>query len=295
MNVGCDDMHTLSPRDGPLLTPHSTLWLPDDPSGTFARSSLWAVHIFRLLEPHETRALVALALEHAAANGWSTRRHKHHPTTDIAVERETAPALHSAVKPLVARVVLPTLALHYGFELCELQMRDLFVVRYQQGAQDRLTPHRDGNLLSFSILLSDPSEFEGGGLRFHSLGPACDACGGLRAAAATCRRCDGVGRLALPGCGCGDLTTHSGKLLHEGARVTSGTRFVLVGFVHVTSPEIDHEFISHGSLANSSAVGAWADHECVGGARLSPPSSPQREMHTAFDDETALAAHLFGG
>ena len=116
MNVGCDDMHTLSPRDGPLLTPHSTLWLPDDPSGTFARSSLWAVHIFRLLEPHETRALVALALEHAAANGWSTRRHKHHPTTDIAVERETAPALHGAVKPLVARVVLPTLALHYGFE-----------------------------------------------------------------------------------------------------------------------------------------------------------------------------------
>lgn len=38
------------------------------------------------------------------------------------------------------------------------------------GYQDRLPPHRDGNLLSFNITLSALGSFEGGGTLFHSLG-----------------------------------------------------------------------------------------------------------------------------
>ena len=120
-------------------------------------------------------------------------------------------ALQTEVRPLVG-VVLQTLAFHYGFEVEDLSVRDVFVAKYAAvGAhQDRLPLHRDGNLLSFSILLSEPGiDFAGGGLRF-----AC---------------------LPEPDIGCGDLTTHCGKLLHEAVAITRGRRFVLVGFVHVAA------------------------------------------------------------
>ena len=266
----------------PLRDPHTTIWLPDDPSGTFERGPLWAVHLFHMLTFEDASALVQLAEAHATVHGWSTQRHAHHPTTDIAVDPQVAPALHRALVPLVRRVVLPTLALHYHFELAHLTIRDLFLVKYEAGTpgvQDRLAPHRDGNLLSFSILLSDPASFEGGGLRFHSLGPLCGSCAGgravptaraanpeqsllalgeqmdlalaQRATADACPQCNGVGRLAVPGCGCGDLTTHCGKLLHEGAPVLRGTRYVVVGFVNVHSPTVDVDFIAHSTHRQS--------------------------------------------
>ena len=254
-----------------MLAPHSRLWLPDDPTGTFVRNPLWAVLLFKLLPAADAVRLIALAEHHAAAYGWSRQRHRHHPTTDIAVE--TCPQLQGTLGPLVSQVVLPTLAEHYDFKLSELSIRDLFLVKYEADSgheeQDRLAPHRDGNLLSFSILLSDPAEFGGGGLRFHSLGPLCAACDAKdRIARARCEECDGVGRLAVPGCGQGDLTTHCGKLLHEGARVRRGRRYVVVGFVNVSSPRIDTEFVDESVMANTSTLGAWVDHECVGSAML---------------------------
>ena len=151
--------------------------------------------------------------------------------------------------------------------------------RYEAGApgvQDRLAPHRDGNLLSFSILLSEPSTFDGGGLRFHSLGPICPACGGKprEGCRLACVACGGVGRLAIRGVGRGDLTTHCGKLLHEGYRVTRGRRYVVVGFVICDAPTVDQHFVNHSELANRSASGKEADHEVVGRALLKQQHAP---------------------
>ena len=174
------------------------------------------------------------------------------------------------------------------------------------GPQDRLAFHRDGSLLSFSILLSDPADFDGGGLRFHSLGPPCHACEGaepcsgstcaacVAAAAAAaavaaaplgadssaiaaaayneaaaeasahmCKQCGGVGRAVVPGVGRGDLSAHCGKLLHEGGRVTRGIRYLLVGFVRVKSPRIDHSFVEGSVYANSASRGGESDYEIV--------------------------------
>ena len=83
-----------------------------------------------------------------------------------------------------------------------------------------------------------------------------------------------------------------------------GRRLVVVGFVHVESPRVDRDFVQHGALANTSAVGGWADHECVGGALLTPPVSPRigeecggghggrRRRERGGDGD--LAGHLFG-
>jgi len=304
---------------GVLRMPHSQYWLPDDVSGIFVRNELWAVNVFSLLDSEEALHLIGLAEEHAAEHGWETTRHRFHPTTDIAVTPTNAIALHAALAPLIANTILPTMAWHYGFEMADLRMRDLFVAKYEagiSGVQDRLAAHRDGNLLSFSILLSDPAHFAGGGLRFHSLGPSCAACTAMRsvgtavtepaatlstvcesvdqglamrAAAERCAMCQGVGRLPIPGVQRGDLTMHCGKLLHDAAPVVHGCRVVVVGFVIVSSPRIDASFVDTSPLANTSSVGSWADHEVLGAALLTPPGSP-RQSESRSESQCVVGA-----
>ena len=309
-----------------VLQPHSSQWLPDQKG--YERSPIWGVHLFKLLDAATCQKLIDLAEAHAAAHGWATGRHKHFPTTDIAVTAQKAPEIYTLLQPHVNGAVLPTLAEHFGhFDArTELSIADMFLVKYeakptaatgqpaagekqapppQQPQQDRLAFHRDGSLLSFSILLSDPADFDGGGLKFHSLGPFCSACdtkpckgdacaaciGAAAAAAAVaggnggngcsaadaatlaynaavaeaasrmCSRCQGVGRGAIPNCGRGDLTAHCGKLLHEGARVTRGIRYIMVGFVRVKSPRIDHTFVERSLYANSASRGGESDYE----------------------------------
>ena len=275
------------------LVPHTQLRLDEDPSCSFAYSPLWDVKIFRCLAQSDCVNLIHLAEAHARAQGgWSTNRHKHHPTTDIAVSECTA--LQATLAPIINDIVLPTMATHYGFSSNALSMRDLFVVKYEAGhsTQDRLRPHRDGNLLSFSLLLSDPSSFDGGGLRFHSVGPKCDFCGGC---VSNCPRCDGAGREAI--CvGQGDLTTHCGKLLHEGVRVLRGTRYVVVGFVVVESPLVDVQFVANSMIANSSSNGKWADHECVGAAlRAKCQAVGETWQRPERGGEHDLASQMYGG
>jgi hypothetical protein len=260
-----------------LPQPHTRLWLPDDPTGTFECHQLWAVLIFHLLSADEATSIIAMAEAHAEKHGWMSSRHRHYPTTDIAVEPSSAVELHSALDPLVRQCILPTMATHYGFLSEDLAVHDLFVVKYEAAgaAQDRLAPHRDGHLLSFSLLLSDPdTDFEGGGLAFHSLGPRCDTCrddvpspphlaSDQRVIRENCPRCFGSGRLAVPGVKQGDLTVHCGKLLHASLPVSRGTRYIVVGFVSVSSARVDSAFVESGTLANTSSVGAWADYEIL--------------------------------
>ena len=309
-----------------VLQPHTSLWLPNQKG--YERSPIWGVHLFKLFDTATCQSLIDIAEAHASTHGWTTGRHKHFPTTDIAVSAQNAPDIHKLVQPHVDNVVLPTLAEHFGrFDARrELSITDMFLVKYEaktaaaeqtavdakqqqtappppQQQQDRLAFHRDGSLLSFSILLSDPSDFDGGGLKFHSLGPPCDACdtkpckgetcaaciGAAAAAAAVasssssaadaaalaynaavaeaesrmCNRCLGTGRGAIPNCGRGDLTAHCGKLLHEGSRVTRGVRYILVGFIRVQSPRIDHTFVEKSLYANSASRGGESDYEIV--------------------------------
>ena len=234
-----------------LLHPHTSLRLPDHPDGLFTYCPLWSVHLFSLLIPAHANELIALAEAHASTHGWSTRRHRHHPTTDLQVSHENCPAIARRLEQTI-EVALQTLAHHYGFERSHLTMSDCFLVKYEakdeevaeadeQQQQDRLTPHRDGSLLSFSILLSQPGvDFTGGGLSFASL------------------------RENQPVPNQGDLTIHCGKLLHESKALTSGRRYVLVGFVAVDAPHlIDAEFVERSVHANTSSVGGWADYEII--------------------------------
>ena len=60
----------------------------------------------------------------------------------------------------------------------------------------------------------------------------------------------------------GDLTLHCGKLLHEGVAVTSGVRYILVGFVDARSPRVDDTFLAS-KMANASKRSTSIDYECA--------------------------------
>lgn len=84
------------------------------------------------------------------------------------------------------------------------------MVKYKPGEQDYLKPHNDASTYTLNIALNKPDvDFEGGGCRF------------IR------RNCN-VTKTRK-----GWAMMHPGRLthLHEGLRVTKGTRYIMVTFV----------------------------------------------------------------
>ena len=167
----------------------------------------------------------ALAEKHAEEHGWQTKRHLMHNTTDFSVK--DSPVLWSLLEPIMLETVLPTLQrLYFPYAECvmpdeslALHVADLFCVKYSAMGQRHLSAHRDGSLLSFSILVNDPSDFRGGGTHFAALNK--------------------VVRPTMVG----DLVTHSGQLLHSGVATTDGERWILVGFVKCPGANVRESFV----------------------------------------------------
>jgi hypothetical protein len=133
--------------------------------------SAYAVHA--CFSEDQILTLVGTAEKHVSIHGWLTKRHYVHPTTDFSLL--DAPEVWAAAAPQVKSVVLPTLhRLFFNDDAgAVLKINDLFYVRYDadtEGAQTELEAHRDGSLISFSIALSSPDKFVGGGTRFVGAG-----------------------------------------------------------------------------------------------------------------------------
>ncbi|KAL3805119.1 hypothetical protein HJC23_003347 [Cyclotella cryptica] len=113
----------------------------------------------------------------------------------------------------------------------------------ERKTMDRLEFHRDGSLLSFTLLLNPPNEFQGGGTIFDALRSTNHHHN---------HDTDHPSSTLLTAEGCirpphaGYATLHCGKLLHGGHIVTGGQRIVLVGFV-----DVDERNIKDGALGNA--------------------------------------------
>lgn len=156
--------------------------------------------------------------------GWRTNRHVGYNTTDVALR--DAPALWDLLAPFVYARILPALKVGYFPDATEdeahLFVDDIFLVKYEsseKGCQSGLEPHRDGSLLSFNVALNDPATFGGGGTHF-------------------------VGEnVVIRPRHTGDLVTHCGKILHGASPVTSGVRYILVGFVKAVGKAVNVPFL----------------------------------------------------
>lgn len=135
--------------------------------------------------------------------GWTTRRHDIYPTMDLPVDK---------IKNIFNFVlfsftdIFNKIKKSYCFtDDVSFNIKDLFVVKYDEQMQNSLELHSDNSFLSINILLSDPKDFEGGGTYFN----------------------DGLTVFLEQG----DLLVHSGKVKHAGLPVTKGIRYIMVAFV----------------------------------------------------------------
>jgi hypothetical protein len=168
--------------------------------------------VFRVegvFSPAECKSLVRAADAAATRRGWDKLRHGKYPTTDMPLSEvsEVEPMARAAIFRRLLRPLAP-LYFPHGFLPEHLTLRDAFYVKYSAtpGHQRELEMHTDGSVFSFNILLSDPTDFEGGGTLFEV-----------------------TGAVARPPQGA--ALAHSGQLRHSGVAISSGERYLLVGFV----------------------------------------------------------------
>ncbi|KAI3393575.1 hypothetical protein diail_3924 [Diaporthe ilicicola] len=168
--------------------------------------------------------------------GLQTDRHERFATTDVPVSELTQQfddassvpgkkTVGDVIQEWVLERILTRMASAAGLRPRDLGLKDLFVVCYA-GADEEATArkqvdvpvypipskqaslslHSDGCLLSFSLLLNHHDAFEGGGTFFKGSGETF--------------------RVEQ-----GGLLMHDAGLEHAGAKITSGQRIILVGFV----------------------------------------------------------------
>jgi hypothetical protein len=163
------------------------------------------IPIFNALECQQ---IIQEAEDVASRTKWTTNRHGNFPTTDLPLVQ--LPQTLSFLRVALQERIYPLLKSQFGDFLPDpdkLRLADGFVVKYDadQG-QKELEPHRDGSVLSFNIALNPASEFEGGGTWFASL--------------------DEPVKIEQ-----GEIVSHSSALLHGGHPITSGKRYIMVGFL----------------------------------------------------------------
>lgn len=177
-----------------------------------------------------------IATEYAATTGrWEKpdfSRHTSYATCDFCVEdcRDLETFLQSIDFNTRVWNLMSSL---YNVDDEDMSYLDLFCAHYQAKSDettnpttmDRLEAHRDGSLLSFTLLLNSPEEFEGGGTFFEALRDVEPT-----AANHHVLKKGGIIRPQRAG----DVVLHSGKILHGADVVTRGQRTVLVGFVDVS-------------------------------------------------------------
>jgi hypothetical protein len=138
--------------------------------------------------------------------GWTTNRHINYPTTDLPAEN--IKNIFSFILTTFELEIMNKIKKSYCLnENITFNIRDIFIVKYEVGYQDHLEMHTDGSSITVNILLSDPTNFVGGGTYFE----------------------DGI-TVTLEQ---GDMIMHSGKTRHSGLKITEGKRYLLVFFIEI--------------------------------------------------------------
>lgn len=139
--------------------------------------------------------------------GWTTLRHDKYPTTDLPVEQ--IPSIFNFVVSSLAEIFTEINDVYCLNNQIQFNIKDLFIVKYEEDAQNELNEHTDGSFFTANILLSDPADFVGGGTLFE----------------------DGIHQKLNQG----DCLIHCGQIKHQGVAITKGKRFLLVAFIGIIS------------------------------------------------------------
>ena len=162
-----------------------------------------------------------LCLDDGAVNseGWCTRRHTFHPTTDLSVDVLQNEKVKAEVNAELKKLIVQA-SIIYKTRKNRITVDDAFVVKYSCNASDgqkELGEHMDGSEFTFNIQLNSPTEYTGGGtLLGEPFSP-----------------CNNKVRLDQ-----GRMLCHAGRQRHSGIRIKSGVRYILVVFLKVKDTQI---------------------------------------------------------
>ncbi|ORX71542.1 hypothetical protein DL89DRAFT_203439, partial [Linderina pennispora] len=134
---------------------------------------------------------------------WTHGRHSTVPTRDIPVRNLP---IGGWLTERLRVVLFPALEKHTQISERYWEFRDIFIIGYDANHQRELAVHRDGCLASLTLLLNDPSEFEGGGTLFTDFD---------------------LHVKQQPG----DAWVHDANLNHAGIAITKGQRIIMVAFM----------------------------------------------------------------
>lgn len=154
---------------------------------------------------HQTCAeIIKVAEAHAErVGGWETDRHDDYPTTDF--DTADIPDLKFPIQNIVYRKIIPKMAREFKLNPLKLGIEEVFIAKYsaKKDEQRSLAQHVDGSDFSFVIALN--KDFKGGGTKFVN------------------------GKVKSPRPG--NAVGFCGQTEHQGLAVTSGTRYILAGFL----------------------------------------------------------------
>ncbi len=144
------------------------------------------------------------AEQYAFKHGWSTTRHDLYPTTDIPVEN-----IESVFKfmLLFMKQIDKLICKSYNIEIESLDIKDMFIAKYEFNQQNSLDMHVDGQGSNFSISILLNDGFDGGNLIYA----------------------DDIIADTEPG----DMIIHTKYHKHGVTPVTKGIRYALVMFMRI--------------------------------------------------------------
>ena len=155
------------------------------------------------LNKQECFDIINEGIDYAKKNKWSKKRHEHYPTTDNKLDYKWK--VWKNIKRKVEKNIFPKLAKLYKLHVNNFGINEIFLIKYNYKDQKGLEYHEDGSEFSFIIKLNN--DFSGGGTTFKY-------------------------KNITPEMNEGDCLIFSGQNTHKGNNITSGTRYILAGFLN---------------------------------------------------------------
>ena len=200
--------------------------------------------IFTTTTPLLTQRECQKIIQAAESRKWTTSRHKSVPTIDIPVHEvpEALEAINALLERGLADLLVSKFPNVFPSER-SIKFHDAFIVKYDTSSEGRcsLPMHSDQSEVSLTISLN--SDFSGGGTSFEIL-----SMGG---------QFDGINPVLCPA---GSVTIFDGNLIHGGAPILSGTRYIITAFLYGHSPlrhiseDVLHLLVQHGHLGGVDLV-----------------------------------------
>ena len=126
-------------------------------------------------------------------------------TTDISIDK--IPSIFKYILGTLPNIISKFHKYYCIPEITEINILELFILKYEEGYQNKFDMYNNGSFLTFNVMLSSSKDYEGGGTQFN----------------------DGI-KICLEQ---GDLLLHSGYVKHTDLDVTKGKLYILVALINI--------------------------------------------------------------